>query len=200
MIALAFGALMAMAVAALLIWFVLSDRLLILYATLFSLQALYIAYLSGQGFDWPILSLALPVIGYTWNVVAAFMRRGRVPVRARDRRAATLLAARVPDVRLVRGDVRGAGVRQLRGPHRPRRDRRGDRQPRVPGLGGHDAGRRVPRLAARQPRCRLVPGRVGSARSAHDRDGAASAALARRRVGSCCCTTGCPRRWSLPRC
>ena len=33
MIALSFGALMAMAVAALLIWFVLSDRLLILYAT-----------------------------------------------------------------------------------------------------------------------------------------------------------------------
>ncbi|HEY7639283.1 MAG TPA: diguanylate cyclase [Steroidobacteraceae bacterium] len=73
MIALSFGALMAMAVAALLIWFVLSDRLLILYATLFALQALYIAYLSGQGFEWPILSLALPVIGYSWNVVAAFM-------------------------------------------------------------------------------------------------------------------------------
>jgi diguanylate cyclase (GGDEF)-like protein len=73
MIALSFGALMAMAVAALLIWFVLSDRLLLLYATLFTLQALYIAYLSGQGFEWPILSLGLPVIGYTWNVVAAFM-------------------------------------------------------------------------------------------------------------------------------
>lgn len=73
MIALSFGALMAMSLAALLIWFVLSDRLLLLYATLFALQALYIAYLSGQGFDWPILSLALPVIGYTWNVVAAFM-------------------------------------------------------------------------------------------------------------------------------
>jgi diguanylate cyclase (GGDEF)-like protein len=72
MIALSFGALMAMAVAALLIWVVLSDRLLILYATLFALQALYIAYLSGQGFEWPILSLALPVIGYSWNVAAAF--------------------------------------------------------------------------------------------------------------------------------
>jgi two-component system, sensor histidine kinase LadS len=72
MIALSFGALMAMAVAALLIWFVLSDRLLILYATLFALQAVYVAYLSGQGFDWPILSLALPVIGYSWNVAAAF--------------------------------------------------------------------------------------------------------------------------------
>ncbi len=73
MIALSFGALMAMSVAALLIWVVLSDRLLLLYATLFALQALYIAYLSGQGFEWPILSLALPVIGYSWNVVAAFM-------------------------------------------------------------------------------------------------------------------------------
>jgi two-component system, sensor histidine kinase LadS len=73
MIALSFGALMAMSAAALLIWFVLSDRLLLLYATLFALQALYVAYLSGQGFEWPVLSLALPVIGYSWNVIAAFM-------------------------------------------------------------------------------------------------------------------------------
>jgi diguanylate cyclase (GGDEF)-like protein len=72
MIALSFGALMAMSVAALLIWFVLSDRLLLLYATLFALQALYVAYLSGQGFDWPVLSLALPAIRYTWNIAAAF--------------------------------------------------------------------------------------------------------------------------------
>jgi two-component system, sensor histidine kinase LadS len=71
MIALTFGALMAMALAALLIWFVLSDRLLILYATLFCLQSLYMAYLSGQGFEWPVLSLALPVISYSWNVAAA---------------------------------------------------------------------------------------------------------------------------------
>lgn len=71
MIALAFGALMAMALSSLLIWLVLSDRLLLLYATLFSLQALYVAYLSGQGFEWPVLSLGLPVIGYTWNVTAA---------------------------------------------------------------------------------------------------------------------------------
>jgi diguanylate cyclase (GGDEF)-like protein len=71
MIALTFGALMAMALAALLIWFVLSDRLLILYATLFCLQALYMAYLSGQGFEWPVLALGLPVISYSWNVAAA---------------------------------------------------------------------------------------------------------------------------------
>ncbi|MDY6947355.1 MAG: diguanylate cyclase [Pseudomonadota bacterium] len=71
MIALAFGALLAMAVSALLIWVVLSDRLLLMYATLFCLQALYVAYLSGQGFDWPLLSLGLPVMSYTWNVTAA---------------------------------------------------------------------------------------------------------------------------------
>jgi diguanylate cyclase (GGDEF)-like protein len=68
MIALAFGALIAMSLAALLIWFVLADRLFILYATLFSLQALYVAYLSGQGFDWPWLSFARPLTSFAWNV------------------------------------------------------------------------------------------------------------------------------------
>ncbi|HEY0685064.1 MAG TPA: diguanylate cyclase [Steroidobacter sp.] len=71
MIALAFGALMAMAVSSMLIWLVLSDRLLLFYAALFSLQALYIAYLSGQGFEWPVLALGAPVMSYTWNVTAA---------------------------------------------------------------------------------------------------------------------------------
>jgi diguanylate cyclase (GGDEF)-like protein len=71
MIALTFGGLMAMALSALLIWFVLSDKLLLMYATLFGLQALYVAYLSGEGFDWPVLSLAIPVATYTWNVCAA---------------------------------------------------------------------------------------------------------------------------------
>jgi diguanylate cyclase (GGDEF)-like protein len=70
-IALTFGALMAMASAALLIWFVLSDKLLLLYATLFSLQALYMGFLSGQAFDWPVLSYTLPFMAYTWNVSAA---------------------------------------------------------------------------------------------------------------------------------
>jgi len=68
MIALAFGALMAVAVAALLIWFLLMDQLFILYATLFFLQALYVAYLSGQGFDWPGLELARPLGSFAWNV------------------------------------------------------------------------------------------------------------------------------------
>lgn len=71
MIALTFGALLAMAVAALLIWFILEGRLLLLYAALFSLQALYVAYLSGQGFDWPVLRLALPFMSHAWNVPAA---------------------------------------------------------------------------------------------------------------------------------
>jgi diguanylate cyclase (GGDEF)-like protein len=71
MIAIAFGALMAMATAALLIWFVLADKLLALYAVLFSMQALYVAFLSGQAFDWPLLSRALPFAAFTWNVTAA---------------------------------------------------------------------------------------------------------------------------------
>jgi diguanylate cyclase (GGDEF)-like protein len=71
MIALAFGALVAMALAALLIWFLLPVRLLLLYAGLFSLQALYVAFLSGQGFEWPLLGLALPLQQHAWNVPAA---------------------------------------------------------------------------------------------------------------------------------
>jgi diguanylate cyclase (GGDEF)-like protein len=68
MIALTFGALMAVSLAALLIWFVLKDPLFVLYATMFSLQALYVAYLSGQGFDWPWLSFAVPLDSFAWNV------------------------------------------------------------------------------------------------------------------------------------
>jgi two-component system, sensor histidine kinase LadS len=71
MIALAFGALAAVSLAGLLIWFVLKDRLFILYATLFSLQALYIGYLSGQAFDWPWLSVAAPWGSFAWNIPVA---------------------------------------------------------------------------------------------------------------------------------
>jgi diguanylate cyclase (GGDEF)-like protein len=70
-IALAFGALMAMALSTLLVRFVLTDRLYPLYGTLFSLQALYLAYFSGQGFHWPLLSLARPISSYAWNVPVA---------------------------------------------------------------------------------------------------------------------------------
>jgi diguanylate cyclase (GGDEF)-like protein len=60
-----------MATASLLMWFVLSERLFILYGTLFWLQALYVAFLSGQGFVWPVLAYATPLNSYTWNVPAA---------------------------------------------------------------------------------------------------------------------------------
>jgi diguanylate cyclase (GGDEF)-like protein len=70
-ITLAFGALAAMAVASLLIWIVLADRAFILYFTLFALQALYVAYFSGQGFEWPWLSAAAPLTHFTWNVLSA---------------------------------------------------------------------------------------------------------------------------------
>jgi diguanylate cyclase (GGDEF)-like protein len=68
MICLAVGALVSMALAALSIWFVLRERLFILYSTLFLLQALYIAFLSGQAFDWPVLALARPLTSFAWNV------------------------------------------------------------------------------------------------------------------------------------
>jgi len=70
MIALTFGALMAVSLAALLIWFVLKDPLFILYATMFSLQALYVAFISGQGFDWPLLSYGSNLDAFAWNVPA----------------------------------------------------------------------------------------------------------------------------------
>ncbi len=70
-VAATFATLMAMAIAALLIWFIVPERLFLLYASLFSLQALYIAYLSGPGFDWPVLSLASALRENTWNVTAA---------------------------------------------------------------------------------------------------------------------------------
>jgi diguanylate cyclase (GGDEF)-like protein len=71
MISLAFGALMAMAAASLLIWLVLAEKLFILYAIMFSMQALYIGFLSGQAFDWPLLSYARPLASHAWNVPAA---------------------------------------------------------------------------------------------------------------------------------
>jgi diguanylate cyclase (GGDEF)-like protein len=70
-IALSFGALIAMALAATAIWFVLADQMFIMYALLISLLALYIAYLSGQGFEWPLLSLARPLTSFAWNVPVA---------------------------------------------------------------------------------------------------------------------------------
>lgn len=71
MIAIAFGALTAMSLGALLIWFILQDRLFLLYPALFFLEALYLIYFSGQGFDWPVFSYAKAISAYTWNVPVA---------------------------------------------------------------------------------------------------------------------------------
>jgi diguanylate cyclase (GGDEF)-like protein len=71
MIAGAFGALLAVTASAVLIFFVLRDRTFILYAALFFLQALYVAYSSGEGFAWPLLWRALPLGAHAWNVPAA---------------------------------------------------------------------------------------------------------------------------------
>ena len=70
-IAMAFGALGALSLGSLLIWFVLSDKVFVLYAAFFSMEALYIAFLSGQGFDWPVLSSARPLSSYAWNLPVA---------------------------------------------------------------------------------------------------------------------------------
>jgi len=71
MIALAFGALMAMALSTLLVRLLLVDRLLPLYGAVFSLQAFYLVYFSGEGFEWPILAALRPLSSYAWNVPAA---------------------------------------------------------------------------------------------------------------------------------
>jgi two-component system, sensor histidine kinase LadS len=62
------GALLSMAVASLLIWFVLADKLFLLYSTLFFLQSLYIAFLSGQAFDWPLMRHSEFLTSFAWNV------------------------------------------------------------------------------------------------------------------------------------
>jgi two-component system, sensor histidine kinase LadS len=71
MIALAVGALTAMALGALLIWFILKDPLFLLYPGMFLLEALYLVFFSGEGFDWPVLSHARAVGGFAWNVPVA---------------------------------------------------------------------------------------------------------------------------------
>jgi len=70
-VAAAFGALLAMSVTALLICIIMPASIFVWYATLFSLQALYIVYISGQGFDWPFLGAAAPLASHAWNVPAA---------------------------------------------------------------------------------------------------------------------------------
>jgi diguanylate cyclase (GGDEF)-like protein len=67
----AFGALVAMGLSALLIRLVLKDQIYPLYGCVFLLQALYLAYFSGQGFTWPLLSWARPFANYAYNVPVA---------------------------------------------------------------------------------------------------------------------------------
>src|SRR5688572_27724585 len=71
MVAAAFGALLAMSVTALLICIIMPASIFVWYATLFTLQALYIVYISGQGFDWPGLPAAAPPPSPAWNAPAA---------------------------------------------------------------------------------------------------------------------------------
>jgi diguanylate cyclase (GGDEF)-like protein len=71
MIALAVGALSSIALGSLVIWFILKDQLFLLYPGIFLLEALYLAYFSGEGFDWPLLGYARPIAAYTWNVPVA---------------------------------------------------------------------------------------------------------------------------------
>ncbi|HEX8756789.1 MAG TPA: diguanylate cyclase [Steroidobacteraceae bacterium] len=71
MISLACGALGALALATAAMWLVLSDRLFILYAAMTGLQALYLAYFSGEGFRWPGLAIGNALEPYAWNVPVA---------------------------------------------------------------------------------------------------------------------------------
>ncbi|HEY2591085.1 MAG TPA: diguanylate cyclase [Steroidobacteraceae bacterium] len=71
MIALAFGALVAMALAALSVWVILSDRMFVLYAGLISMLALYLACFSGEARGWPWLAAMARVAPYSWNVPIA---------------------------------------------------------------------------------------------------------------------------------
>jgi diguanylate cyclase (GGDEF)-like protein len=71
MISLAYGALFALALATTAMWLLLSDRLFILYAGMTGLQALYLAYFSGEAFRWPLLSAAGVLAPHVWNVPVA---------------------------------------------------------------------------------------------------------------------------------
>jgi diguanylate cyclase (GGDEF)-like protein len=70
-ISMACGALAALALAAAAMWLVLGDELFILYAAMTGLQALYLAYFSGQGSLWPGLAAASAFAPYAWNVPVA---------------------------------------------------------------------------------------------------------------------------------
>src|SRR6185312_10587216 len=64
MITLACGALAALALATAAMWLVLSENLFILYAAMTGLQAIYLAYFSGQAFRWPLLAAGSALVPY----------------------------------------------------------------------------------------------------------------------------------------
>jgi diguanylate cyclase (GGDEF)-like protein len=70
-ISLACGALVALALTAAAMWFVLGDELFILYAGMTALLALYLAYFSGQAFRWPGFGAGRAFAPYAWNVPVA---------------------------------------------------------------------------------------------------------------------------------
>ncbi len=71
MISLACGALAALALVSAAMWLVLGDELFILYAGMIALQALYLAYFSGEGFRWPWLAAGSALAPYAWDVPVA---------------------------------------------------------------------------------------------------------------------------------
>jgi two-component system, sensor histidine kinase LadS len=71
MISLAYGALAALAFATAAMWLLLSDKLFILYAGMTGLQALYLAYFSGEAFRWPFLEATAVLAPHVWNVPVA---------------------------------------------------------------------------------------------------------------------------------
>ena len=170
MVAVAFGALLAMSITALLICVVTPGSIFVWYATLFTMQALYIVFISGQGFEWPILSPLAPLGSNTWNVPAALSGA-----------AACLFTRKITDMRryyprhyVLFGWLAGVFVllalsNFLRSP---------DTNPVITAGGNliflgaavYTLVDRVPRVAARQPAGRLVPGRLGAARGHDDLD------------------------------
>jgi diguanylate cyclase (GGDEF)-like protein len=70
-ISLACGALAALALATTAMWLVLGDALFIVYAAMIGLQALYLAYFSGEGFGWPWLAAGYVLAPYAWDVPVA---------------------------------------------------------------------------------------------------------------------------------
>ena len=88
MVAVAFGALLAMSADGAPHLHRHAGEHLRLVRDALHLQALYIVYISGQGFDWPLLGAAAPLGSHAWNVPAALSGA-----------AACLFARKITDMR-----------------------------------------------------------------------------------------------------